>query len=162
MAMCYADLLDRGEQINLPAIMISHIGRIANTTKVHDMGYWFLLTSVLEKLGILLRKRVGLHVNDEIGNSTLIGRGFKITKGSSAPLEQGFQTLLGLIPLDASTSSGPTIATLLQDSITLKGEIAEVKQALTEEKAPNAKHHEDLLSALLALTAKFPPPPSST
>jgi len=58
--MCYTDLLDQGEQINLFAIMISHIGRIANITKDHDMGYGFLLTSVFEKLGIQLQKRVGL------------------------------------------------------------------------------------------------------
>ena len=37
----------------------------------------------------------------------------------------------------------------------MKGEIAEVKQTLTEEKALNAKRHEDLLSVLLALTAKI-------
>ena len=113
MATCYTDLLDRGEQINLPAVMISQIGRISNTTKVHDKGYWFLLTSVFEKLGISLQKRVGIQVSDEIGNSTLIGCGFKITKGDSAPSEQGFQRPLGPVPSDASTSSGPTIATLL-------------------------------------------------
>jgi len=59
MDMYYSDLLDRGEQINLPAIMISHIGRIANTSKDHDMGYGFLLTSVFEKLGIPLQKKIG-------------------------------------------------------------------------------------------------------
>ena len=37
----------------------------------------------------------------------------------------------------------------------MKGEIAEVKQTLTEEKALNVKYHEDLLSALLAITAKI-------
>ena len=58
--MCYTDLLDQAEQINLPAIMISHIGRIANMTKDHDMGYRYLLTSVFEKLGIPLQKRVGV------------------------------------------------------------------------------------------------------
>ena len=31
--MCYTNLLDRGEQINSPAIMISHISRITNTEK---------------------------------------------------------------------------------------------------------------------------------
>jgi len=50
MDMCYTDLFDQGEQIKLPAIMISHIGRIANTTKDYHMGYGFLLTSVSEKL----------------------------------------------------------------------------------------------------------------
>ena len=32
MDQCFTDLMDRGEQINLPAIMILHITRIANTT----------------------------------------------------------------------------------------------------------------------------------
>ena len=59
MDMCYTDLLDRGEQINLPAIMISHIARIANTSKSHDIGYGFLLTSGFETLGIPLQKRMG-------------------------------------------------------------------------------------------------------
>ena len=40
MDMCYIVLLNRGEQINLPAIMISHISRIANTAKDHDLGVW--------------------------------------------------------------------------------------------------------------------------
>jgi len=35
--MCLTDLLDRGEKINLPAIMINHIGRITNTSKDHDI-----------------------------------------------------------------------------------------------------------------------------
>ena len=41
--MCYTDMLDRGEQINLPAIMISYLGRITKTSKDHDMAmdsYW--------------------------------------------------------------------------------------------------------------------------
>jgi len=41
MDICYTDLSDHGEQINLPVIMISHIGRIANTTNNHDMGMGF-------------------------------------------------------------------------------------------------------------------------
>ena len=83
-------------------------------------------------------------------------------KGRSVTSEQGLQTPLSSVPSEAFTSSAPTIDTLLQDQITLKGEIAEVKQALTEEKTLNAKLHEDLLRTLLALTAKFPHPPSST
>ena len=60
MDMCYTDLLDQGEQINLPAIMISHIARIANTSKDHDLGYGFFLTSMVEHLGFPLMKKVGL------------------------------------------------------------------------------------------------------
>ena len=89
MDLCYTDLLDQSQQINLPAIIISHIRRIANTTKDHDMRYGFLLTSVFEKLGIPLQKRVGFQVSDEIDNSTLIGCGFTVTKGSSATSKQG-------------------------------------------------------------------------
>ena len=87
MAMCYTDLLDRGEQINLPAIMINHIGRIAKTSKDHDMGYGFLLTSVFERLRIPLQKRIDFQVSDEIGNNMLIGCGFKVTKGGSVTSE---------------------------------------------------------------------------
>jgi len=52
--MCLTDLLDQGEKINSPTIMISHIGRITNMSKDHDMGYGLLLTSVFEQLGIPL------------------------------------------------------------------------------------------------------------
>ena len=90
--MCYTDWLDKGEQINLPAIMISHIARIANASKDHDLGYEFLLTSVFEHLGIPLQKKVGLQITHEIGSNTLIGCGFKVTKGGSAASEQGPQT----------------------------------------------------------------------
>jgi len=110
--MCYTDLLDRGEQINFPAIMISHVGRIANISKDHDMRYGFLLTSAFEKLGIPLKTRIGFQLADEIGNNTLIGCGFKVTKGGSATSEQGFQTPLRPVPSEA-TSSAPTIDTLL-------------------------------------------------
>jgi len=48
--------------------------------------------------------------------------------------------------------------TLLQDQNWLKEEVSEVKQALTEEKALNTKHHEDLLNPISGLTAKFVSP----
>lgn len=66
MDLCLVDLLDTGSQINLPALMISHIARIANTSKDHDLGYGFLLCFVFEKLGVVLMKKVLAQVNDEI------------------------------------------------------------------------------------------------
>jgi len=56
---CFTDLMDRGEQINLPAIMIQHIARIANTTREHDLGYGFLLTQFLSILEWSFRRRLG-------------------------------------------------------------------------------------------------------
>lgn len=111
MDMCYTDLLDHSEKINPPAIMVSHIGIIANTSYDHDMGYRFLLTSVLEELGIPLQKKVGFQVSDEITSSALIGRGFKVKKGASVGSEQGPQTLVGPVPSEASNSSSPTFNT---------------------------------------------------
>jgi len=102
---------------------------------------------------------VRLQVTDDIGNSTLIGCRFKVTKGGAAVSEQGLQTPFTLIPRASSTSSGPSINTLLHDQTQLKEEISEVKQTLTEEKAHNAKRHEDLLNAIFALTVKFSTPP---
>jgi len=87
MDMCYTDLLDRGEQINLPALMIRHVSRIANTAKDYDLGYGLLLTSVFEHFGIPLQKKVGLQATDEIGSATLVGCGFKVTKGGAAVSE---------------------------------------------------------------------------
>ena len=76
MDMYLTDLLDQGEPINLPAIMISHIGRIANTSRSHDLGYGFLLTLVFETLGIPLQKRMGFKVTNEIRSNTLLRHGF--------------------------------------------------------------------------------------
>jgi len=53
------DLLDREEQINLPALMIRHIARMANTSREHDLGYGFLLTQVFEFFEIELPQKVG-------------------------------------------------------------------------------------------------------
>ena len=61
-------------------------------------------------------------------------------------------------PVSGSSSSGPSVEALLQDQSRLKTELTEVKGALAEEKALNAKHHEDLLALLSALSAKLSPP----
>ena len=57
-----------------------------------------------------------------------------------------------------TASSEPSVDALLQDHPQLKNELTEIKEALAEEKAQNAKRHEDLL-ALYLLSAKFSPPP---
>jgi len=59
MDQCFVDLVDRGEPINLPTIMVCHIGCIATTTKGHDLGYGFLLTLVFEHFGVELQNKVG-------------------------------------------------------------------------------------------------------
>jgi len=78
---CFIDLMDRGEQLNLPTIMIRHISSIANISREHDLGYGFLLTLVFEHFGIFLQKKVGVQIIDEIGSSTLMGCGFKLVRG---------------------------------------------------------------------------------
>ena len=72
MDQCFIDLIDRGEQINLPAITIRHLARMTNTSREHDIGYGFLLTLVLEHFGVSLQKRVGVQMTDEIGSSILV------------------------------------------------------------------------------------------
>ena len=110
---------------------------------------------MFQELRIPLQKRVGFQVSDEIGSNTLIGSGFKVTGGSSVVSKQAPQTPFEPVPGSTPTPSTPTFDTLVQDQILLKGEIDEVKQALTEEKALNVKHHKDPLSVISALTAKF-------
>ena len=106
---------------------------------------------MFEELGIPLQKRVGFQVDDEIGRNTLVGCRFTVTKHRSASSEQGPQPPFGPVPRSTSTSSTPTFHTLVRDQILFKGEIS----AMKGEKALNAKHHENLLSAFSALTAKF-------
>jgi len=60
--------------------MIRHIGRIANTTREHDLGCGFLLTRVFDYFGVKLQKKVRVQVIDEIGNSTLMGCGFNLVQ----------------------------------------------------------------------------------
>jgi len=105
---------------------------------------------------------VSLQIPDEIGSSTLIGYSFCVKKGESANSEQGVQTPLRPVPSGVSTSSTPSLHTLMQDQLFLKGEIADMKKALAEENELNAKHHEDLLNAIFAITAKFSSPSASS
>jgi len=81
MDQCFINLLDSGEQINLPAIMIRHIAKIANNTREHDLGYGFLLTLVFEHFGVVLQKKMGVQMVDEKGSSTLMGCDFTFGKG---------------------------------------------------------------------------------
>ena len=82
MDQALIDLMDRGEQINLPAFMINHIMRIATTTRAHDLGYGFLLTRVFEHFGVDLRKKADAGAVDEIGGITISSCGFElITEG---------------------------------------------------------------------------------
>jgi len=111
------------------------------------------LTLIFEHFGVSLWKKVVLQVTNEIGSNTLLGYGFKVTKGGTAGSEQGPKT--PFTPVLVSFTSGPSLDNLLQDQSRLKDKLSEVTQALSEEKAPNAKRHEDLLNAISVLTAKL-------
>jgi len=154
MDQCFIDLMDREEQINLPAIMIRQTARIANTTREHDLGYGFLLTRVFEHFGVDLKKKVGVQMIDEIGSTTFMGCGLTLVKGAAS--EHGTRTPFPPVP--GSCSSGLSVDALLQDQSRLKTELTEVKGALAKEKALNANCHEDLLTLLSALSAKLSPP----
>jgi len=101
--------MDRGEQINLPAIMIRHIAPITNPTREHDLGYAFLLTRVFEHFGVELQKRVEAQVIDEIGSSTLMRCGFDLVQNEDPGSEKGMQTPT---PVPSSSSSHPSVEVL--------------------------------------------------
>ena len=156
MDQCFTDLMDRGQQINLPAIMIIHIARIVNTTQAHELGYGFLLTRVFEHFGVHLQKRVEAQVIDKVSSSTLMGCGFDLVQEEDPSFEQGLQTLAPPVP--SSASSQPFVEVLQQEQQRLHAELTAVKGVLAEEKELSAKCHEDLLAILGALTAKLSPP----
>ena len=136
--------------------MIKHIVRIANTTRAHDLGYGFLLTRVFEHFGVKLQRRVDAQVIDEVGSSTLMGYGFDLVQEGDPSSEQGVQTPTPPVP--SSSSSQPSVEVLQQEQQRLQEEITAVEGVLQEEKELSAKHHEDLLAILAALTAKLSPP----
>jgi len=92
MDQCLTDLMDQGEQINLPAFMMNHIIRIATTPRAHDLGYGFLLTRVFEHFGVELQKRVDVQVIDEIDSSTIMGCGFVLIKAGDRRTDQEEQS----------------------------------------------------------------------
>jgi len=95
---CLTNLMDRGKQINLPALMITHIARIANIPRAYDLGCGFLLTRVFEHFGVELRKKVDAQVIDEVGSSTIMGCGFDLIRAGDPSEEQGVQTPPSPIP----------------------------------------------------------------
>jgi len=148
--------MDIGEQINLPAFMITHIARIAKTPIVHDLGYGFLLTRVFEHFGVELKKKVDAQAIDEVGSSTIMGCAFDLIRAGDCSDEQGMQTPIPPVPRPNSSqpaaSVPPSAQQLLQDEITA------LKGALQEEKELNAKRHANLLALLTALQTKPPAP----
>lgn len=158
MDLCLVDLLDTGSQINLPALMISHIARIANTSKDHDLGYGFLLCLVFEKLGIVLQKKVLAQVNDEIGTCTLISCGFLSNKGGGEGSEQAPEPVpASTLPASTTSLSAPSLSSVVADQAQLKAELAAVKAVVTAEQLLNAQRHEAVLKALANLAAQFSP-----
>jgi len=150
---CFIDLMDRGEPLNLPAIMIRHIAHIATTTRGHDLGYGFLLTSVFEHFGVELQNRIGVQVIDEIGSNTLMGCGFDLVQAKDPDSINRLQTPIPPVP--GSSSKQPPITALQQEKKRLQDELSTVKDVLESQEALNTKCHEDILTLLAALNTKL-------
>jgi len=99
---------------------------------------------------------MGVQMVDEIGNDTLMGCDFTLVKGEQTASEQGPRTPFSPIPI--TSSSEPSVDSLLQDQFRLKTKLAEINKALAKEKAQNTKHHEDLIALLSSLSDKLSPP----
>jgi len=172
MDQCLLDLIDREEQINLPAFMINHIMRIATTPRAHDLGYGFLLTRVFEHFGVELRKKVDAQVIDEVGSSTIMGYGFALIKAGDRREDQGAQTIsvpapnrsedqgvqTPSVPVSRSTPSQPAASTTVSSLQWLQADLSALQREFKEEKELNAKRHADLLALLTALQPKPPAP----
>ena len=164
MDQALIDLMDRGEQINLPAFMINHIMRIATTTRAHDLGYGFLLTRVFEHFGVDLRKKADAGAVDEIGGTTISACGFElITEGGR---RQNQAVPLPVVPApvrrrdqDVPTPSEPgpgasSSQPSAQSDQELRTDLLTLQRELKEEQELNAQRHADLLALLQALQPK--------
>ena len=169
MDQCLVDLLDQEEQINLPAIMIRHIARMANPSREHDLGYGFLLTLVFEYFKIPLSQKVGAQNFDEVTSTTLTSCGFQVVKSDPSASEPGPSP-----PVSGPVPSCQMLTALLEGQSQLKSELAEIKvvqsqltTAFAEVKAAIAaqnelhdKRYDDLIALISDFLAKvFPPSP---
>jgi len=136
--------------------MITHIARIANTPRAHDLGYGFLLTRVFEHFGVELKKKVDAQVIHEVGSSTIMGCGFDLIRAGDHSDELGGQTPFPPVP--RPTPSQPAASASSSAQQLLQDEITAMKGTLQEEKELNAKRYEDLLVLLTALQTKPPAP----
>ena len=170
MDQCLIDLMDKEQQINLPAFMINHIMRIATTTRAHDLGYGFLLTKVFQHFGIELRQKVKAQAIDEVGSSTIMGCGYTLLQPGDRRTAQGAQPSAAPAPAHGEeqgaqvpTVGGSVPAPLLVPPITmpdqgLRDDLSVLQREFQEEKELNAKRHADLLALLQALIPKPPAP----
>ena len=81
-----------------------------------------------------------------------MGCGYTLIEGSAS--EQGTKTPHPHVP----GSSSIWIEAALEENSRLRAELTAVKTALDEEKALNAKRHEDLFALLSSLTEKLSSP----
>jgi len=76
-------------------------------------------------LGVELQKKVGVHMIDEIGSSTLMGCGISSAKAERSAFEQGPRSTFP--PVSDSSSGGSSIEALIQNQTWLKTELIDVK-----------------------------------
>lgn len=70
--MAVIELLDNGQPINLPSLIIQHMARAVDTSKPkHAMPYGFMLTKLFDKLNIALPELKFGNNNDVLDVVTL-------------------------------------------------------------------------------------------
>ncbi|XP_019238649.1 PREDICTED: uncharacterized protein LOC109218728 [Nicotiana attenuata] len=86
MDLVLMQCLNEGKQINWPAFIVKLLERVLNGSKAHAIPYGFILTTVLERLNVPLKKWEMASSKEHFGSKTLQACDYML---STAPVEPG-------------------------------------------------------------------------
>lgn len=120
MDLILMECLERGKQISWYAFIIKLLDRVINGSKAHGTPYGFILSTVLDRLNVPLKKWEMASSKDHFGINTLLVCDYAVT---AIPNEPG------------SSQKAPInnkVRTLVQECIAKDTEIARLKARLIE------------------------------
>nr|XP_009761592.1 PREDICTED: uncharacterized protein LOC104213746 [Nicotiana sylvestris] len=94
MDLVLMECLERGKQINWPALIVKLLDRVINGSKAHATPYGFILTTVLDRLNVPLKKWEMTSSKEHFGIKTLLACDYPARVGELETERDGLRTEL--------------------------------------------------------------------
>ncbi|XP_019253883.1 PREDICTED: uncharacterized protein LOC109232574 [Nicotiana attenuata] len=120
MDLVLMQCLNEGKQINWPTFIVKLLERVLNGSKAHAIPYGFILTIVLERLNVPLKKWEMASSKEHFGSKTLQACDYML---STAPVEPGSS---------AKTPVNSKVRALVQEVGAKDAEIARLQARVAE------------------------------
>ncbi|XP_019241620.1 PREDICTED: uncharacterized protein LOC109221609 [Nicotiana attenuata] len=150
MDLVLMQCLNEGKQINWPAFIVKLLERVLNGSKAHAIPYGFILTTVLERLNVPLKKWKMASSKEHFGSKTLQACDYML---STAPVEPGSSAKT---PVNSKVralvqevgAKDAEIARLQARAAELEGERNGLRAELAKEKEKNEGMLQQMLNLL--------------